>query len=60
LTQHPLGAKLPIKKFLNQNIQFPNEASLLRLASALLAETSEVWETGKTYLNVENHNSALN
>jgi len=38
----------------------PNEASLLRLASALLAETSEVWETGKTYLNVENHNSALN
>src|ERR1700722_765826 len=32
---------------------FPNEASLLRLVSALLAETSEEWETGKTYLNME-------
>jgi putative transposase len=34
--------------------QFPNEASLLRLVSALLAETSEEWETGKIYLNMEN------
>lgn len=32
---------------------FPNEASLLRLASAVLAETSEDWETGKTYLKLE-------
>ena len=32
---------------------FPNEASLLRLASALLAETSDEWETGKIYLNME-------
>ena len=32
---------------------FPNEASLLRLASAVLAETSEEWETGKTYLKME-------
>lgn len=32
---------------------FPNEASLLRLASAVLAETSEEWETGKTYLKIE-------
>jgi transposase-like protein len=32
---------------------FPNEASLLRLVTALLAETSEEWETGKTYLNME-------
>lgn len=31
----------------------PNEASLLRLASAVLAETSEEWETGKPYLKVE-------
>jgi transposase-like protein len=30
---------------------FPNEASLLRLVTALLAETSEEWETGKIYLN---------
>jgi transposase-like protein len=32
---------------------FPNEASLLRLVSALLAETSDEWETGKIYLNME-------
>jgi transposase-like protein len=38
---------------------FPNEASLLRVVSALLAETSEEWETGKTYLNLENQNPAL-
>jgi transposase-like protein len=29
---------------------FPNEASLLRLVSAVLAEFSEEWETGRTYL----------
>jgi transposase-like protein len=33
---------------------FPNEASLLRLVTALLAETSEEWETGKVYLDMEN------
>ena len=33
---------------------FPNEPSLLRLISALLAETSDNWETGKIYLNMEN------
>jgi putative transposase len=32
---------------------FPNEASLLRLVTALLAETSAEWETGKVYLNME-------
>lgn len=32
---------------------FPNEQSLLRLASAVLAETSEEWETGKTYFKLE-------
>ncbi|MBI3852262.1 MAG: transposase, partial [Verrucomicrobia bacterium] len=32
---------------------FPNEPSLLRLVSALLQATSEVWETGKVYLNME-------
>jgi transposase-like protein len=32
---------------------FPNEASLLRLVSALLAEISDEWETGKIYLNME-------
>ena len=29
---------------------FPNEASLLRLASAVLMEISEDWETGRRYL----------
>jgi transposase-like protein len=38
---------------------FPNEASLLRLVSALLAETSEEWETGKIYLNMDNQNPAF-
>jgi putative transposase len=32
---------------------FPNEASLLRLVTALLAETSQDWETGKIYLNMK-------
>lgn len=29
---------------------FPNEASLLRLVSAMAAEISEEWETGRAYL----------
>jgi transposase-like protein len=39
---------------------FPNEASLLRLISAILMELREEWETGKRYLNmdVENDYSA--
>jgi putative transposase len=32
---------------------FPNEASLLRLVSAILMELSEEWETGKRYLNMD-------
>ncbi len=32
---------------------FPNEASLLPLASAVLIEISEDWETGKIYLSQE-------
>ena len=31
---------------------FPNEASLLRLISALLNEMSDEWLTGKIYLNM--------
>ena len=40
---------------------FPNEASLLRLAGALLMEMNEDWQTGKKYLdmNVENDIPAL-
>jgi transposase-like protein len=32
---------------------FPNSASCLRLVSAILAEISEEWLTGRTYLNFE-------
>lgn len=32
---------------------FPNEASLLRLASAILVEIDEEWQTGKIYLNMK-------
>jgi putative transposase len=32
---------------------FPNEASLLRLISALLVELSDQWETEKIYLNMQ-------
>ena len=32
---------------------FPNEASALRLVSAVLIEISEGWETGKRYLNMQ-------
>ena len=35
---------------------FPNEAALLRLICALLAEASDEWETGTTYLNMEIQN----
>jgi transposase-like protein len=31
---------------------FPNEASLLRLVSALLMEISEEWETGRAYIEI--------
>ena len=32
---------------------FPNEASCLRLMSAVLMEQSEAWETGRAYLRFE-------
>ena len=35
---------------------FPNEASLLRLVTAVLMEISEDWETGKVYLNPQEEN----
>ena len=46
---------------LNEEIQrrtrvarlFPNEASLLRLISAVVSEISDDWESGKRYLNME-------
>ena len=35
---------------------FPNDASLLRLVTALLVEQSDEWETEKTYLNMKPEN----
>ena len=32
---------------------FPNQASRLRLVTALRAEISDEWEAGKIYLNLE-------
>ncbi len=32
---------------------FPNEASLFRLVSAVLMETSEEWETVKRFLKID-------
>ena len=32
---------------------FPNEPSLLRLVTAILAEVSEEWETGRIYLQID-------
>jgi putative transposase len=32
---------------------FPNAASLLRLASTVLSEISDDWETDRVYLNTE-------
>jgi transposase-like protein len=32
---------------------FPNEASLLRLASAVLAEIDQEWQSAKVYLTME-------
>ena len=32
---------------------FPNEQALLRLASALLVEIDDEWQTGKIYLNMK-------
>jgi putative transposase len=44
---------MEIKRRTNVASIFPNEASLLRLASALLAEIDEEWQTGKIYLNMK-------
>lgn len=35
---------------------FPNEESLLRLVSAILMETSEEWESGKKYMDLDKNN----
>jgi putative transposase len=54
-TSNPLErVNLELKRRTRVAGLFPNEASLLRLVTALLAETSDEWETGKIYLNMEN------
>lgn len=42
-----------IKRRTNVATLFPNEASLLRLVTAILMEQSEEWETGKRYVTFE-------
>jgi putative transposase len=42
-----------IKRRTRVAVIFPNEASCLRLVSAILMETSEEWETGRVYLSLE-------
>lgn len=42
-----------IKRRIRVATLFPNEASLLRLASAVLSEISDDWETERDYLNME-------
>ena len=44
---------LQIKRRTRVASLFPNEASLLRLVSAILMETSEEWETSRKYLTLE-------
>ena len=34
---------------------FPNEASALRLVTAVLAETSDEWETGRLYISMDSN-----
>ena len=46
--------KLVLAEMYVQGVSTRNEASLLRLVIALLAETSEECDTGKAYLNMEN------
>jgi transposase-like protein len=39
---------------------FPNKRSVLRLVTVIEMETSEEWETGKTYRNLTPQNSITN
>ena len=39
---------------------FPNEKSVLRLVTAILMETSEEWEIGKSYLTLSPQNRIPN
>ncbi len=43
---------------LPEMVRILNEASCLRLVSALLMEISEEWETGKVYLSFEEQQSS--
>ena len=42
-----------IKRRTRVAMLFPNEASALRLVTAVLMEISEDWETNRTYLSME-------
>lgn len=47
---------LQIKRRTRVATLFPNEASVLRLVTAILMETSEEWETGRAYLSLTESN----
>jgi hypothetical protein len=56
----PVQAGAPKSKFLSVSVTrvaglFPNEASLLRLITALLNEIIDEWHTAKIYLNMDNY-----
>lgn len=46
------GLNLQIKRRTRVAGLFPNEASVLRLVTSILMETSEEWETGRAYLTL--------
>jgi len=47
------GSNKEIKRRTRAATFFPNEASLVRLASAVLSEISDDWETERASLNME-------
>ena len=47
------GLNKQIKRRTSVAALFPNEASALRLVSAVVMEISEEWETGKVYLSMD-------
>ncbi|OQY06754.1 MAG: hypothetical protein B6I25_03245 [Planctomycetales bacterium 4572_13] len=58
LSEHPINRRTRVARL------FPNEASLLRLVSAIEMEISEDWIAGKRYLEMqtemENENESAN
>lgn len=58
-TNGPERLNKEIKRRTRVAAPFLNEASLLRLIAAVLTDVSEGWEAGKTYLNFNDLQRAL-